>query len=77
MLPQVIFISSSLVIVAVAIHLFLLRGLSYVARRMRHFPVLGMGVSMVAAIGGHVTEIWIFAIAIKQMALNGQFGSLA
>lgn len=77
MLALVIIISSGLVIVAVVIHLFLLRGLSHVAKRMSNWPVLGMGASMVAAIAGHLLEIAIFALAIKQMTIDGRFGSLA
>jgi hypothetical protein len=69
-------IATGLVILTVAIHLFLLRGLSNMVSRMRAFPVIAMGSAMVAAILAHLVEIWIFAFALKYMCANGRFGQL-
>jgi hypothetical protein len=70
----VVLIASSLVILTVAIHLFLLRGLSQIVTRMRSMPVLGMGVAMVTAILAHVFEICVFAIALWWMSTDERFG---
>lgn len=72
----VILVSSGLVILTVGIHLFILRCLSYFIRRMRSMPVLAMGISMVAAISGHLVEICIFAVALLRMRHDGRFGNL-
>lgn len=72
----VLLVSSGLVILTVAIHLFSLRGLNYFVRRMRSMPVLAMGISMVAAITGHLVEIWIFALALLGMSHDERFGTL-
>ncbi|WP_425398312.1 ion channel [Aeoliella sp.] len=76
MLAIVVLISGGLVILTVAIHLVLVRGLSHMVRSMQRFPILAMGTSMSAAIAGHLLEIWLFALALRRMAESGQFGSL-
>ncbi|WP_146450294.1 ion channel [Bythopirellula polymerisocia] len=73
----VILILCGLVIMSVAIHLSVLRFLIHFVRRMRFFPILGMGISMFAAILGHLFEIWIFSLAIMQMCNDKRFGSFA
>ncbi|QEG36350.1 ion channel [Bythopirellula goksoeyrii] len=73
----IILILCGLVILSVAIHLSLLRCLIYLIRRMQSFPILGMGISMFAAISGHLFEIWIFSLAIMLMCSDVRFGSFA
>ena len=72
----IVLITSGLVIVTVMMHLFLLRGLSQLVLRMRSIPVIGMGLSMVAAILGHLAEIYVFAIALWWISADGQLGRL-
>jgi len=76
MAAAVILIASGLVIVTVTIHLFTLRGLSHFVRGMRSVPVLGMGLSMVGAILGHLVEIAIFALALREMCTGDRFGTI-
>ncbi|MEK6247015.1 MAG: potassium channel family protein [Planctomycetales bacterium] len=69
-------IVGALVITTVIIHLFLLKSLSRLVHCLRRHPVLGMGIAMVAAILGHLFEIFIFALALYWMAGRQEFGSL-
>lgn len=70
-------IVGALVITTVIIHLFLLKALSRLIHRLHRHPVLGMGIAMVAAILGHLFEIFIFALALYWMVGKPEFGSLS
>ena len=69
-------VSTGLVVLTVAMHLFLLRGLTAVIPRITFLKHLRMGYVILGAIVGHLAEIWVFSVAIRWLALSEKYGRL-
>ena len=72
----VLVVAAILVILCVGVHYFVLEGLSALLPRLRSPKRLRMGIVILGAIIGHLTEIIMFAVGIAALVSSGNYGSL-